>query len=158
MRYRADKEVYDLYKRYHYDAGVRQRGAEITEFDVSPSYASLIGRMQEGIMSMLAKIRIAVECCPTSNLRISRLGRYDYHPVIALSDPSATLRPAVTVNTDDLGIFCTSLDNEYNLIAAAMYKQKTPAGEARFTSDEILSRIKKLIENGWNYAFPSVHR
>lgn len=158
VQYRADKEVYDLYKRYHYDAGVRQRGAEITEFDVSPSYASLIGRMQEGIMSMLAKIRIAVECCPTSNLRISRLGRYDYHPVIALSDPSATLRPAVTVNTDDLGIFCTSLDNEYNLIAAAMYKQKTPAGEARFTSDEILSRIKKLIENGWNYAFPSVHR
>ncbi len=115
----------------------------------------LIAGLQGAITKLLARERIAVEMCPTSNLRISRLGRYDLHPLVDCKKPDVAHRPAVTINTDDMGVFCTSLDHEYNLMAAAMYKLTAPDGSPRFTSEEILQRMKCLIDNGWNYPFPA---
>ncbi len=157
LAHRENKMVYDLYYRYHYDAEARKTGDEITEFKADDKYAVFVSQLQLAMTRLLAKERIAVEMCPTSNLRISRLGRYDLHPVIAFTEPDAELRPAVTINTDDLGIFCTSLDHEFNLMAAAMYKQPTPDGQPQYSSEEILERMSRLIQNGWNYAFPTTN-
>lgn len=153
--YRRHSDVVRLYWRYHFDKTVSDNGQRMAEFSITDSYISLISDMQTRMMEHLGRQRIAVECCPTSNLKISQLGRYDNHPVFHLSDPRhmPPVRPAATVNTDDLGIFCTSLDNEYNLLAAAMLKQTDADGTPRHTLAEVRARIESLIHNGHIYTF-----
>lgn len=151
--YRRHKEVVNLYWRYHFDRNVNDNGGRMTEFRISDSYIRLISAMQEKMSEYMGKQHIAIECCPTSNLKISRLARYDNHPVFTLTDPAMAVRPAATVNTDDLGIFCTSLDNEFNLLAAAMLKQTDSEGNRVYSVSDVNSRIETLIRNGHNYAF-----
>lgn len=152
---RGEADAIELYWRYHFDKEVRSNGAKVVPFKITPGYVDLIGGMQRAMMDFLGRKRIAIECCPTSNLKISRLGRYENHPVFSIvsHNESGLNRPAATVNTDDLGIFCTSLDNEFNLLAAAMLKRKDAHGKAAFTPDEVTATIGSLIANGWKYTF-----
>ena len=64
-----------------------------------------------------------IETCPTSNLMIGAFKRYENLPMFNLNDLS------LSVNTDDKGIFATSLENEYSLIALSLKKKGTPMAE-----------------------------
>lgn len=60
---------------------------------------------------------------------------------------------AVTVNTDDLGIFATSLPNEFSLLALALLKKKDTDGNHVYSSQEVYDWIKRVAENGHKYHF-----
>lgn len=62
-----------------------------------------------GVVRMLAGRRIRLNVCPTSNLKLGRVDRLDRHPIRALFDQGVR----VTVNTDDLLIFGSSLSEEF---------------------------------------------
>ncbi|MDO8799682.1 hypothetical protein [Phenylobacterium sp.] len=61
------------------------------------------------VMRALADAGVRLHICPTSNLKLGRVGRMEDHPIRALVDAGVR----VTVNTDDVLIFGSSLSEEY---------------------------------------------
>ena len=78
---------------------------------------------------------IPLEVCITSNIATGAVASYDAHPVRLLYDAGVP----ITLNTDDPGIFGTTLVDEYRL-AAERYG---------FTEDE----LTRLAANSLRYAF-----
>lgn len=81
-----------------------------------------------------------IETCPSSNLMIGAFKRYDNLPMHSLKDMS------LSINTDDKGIFATSLENEYSLIALSLKKKNTPM-------EEIINYLKMIKDNASQNAF-----
>ncbi|MDE5757731.1 MAG: hypothetical protein K2H85_03860, partial [Allobaculum sp.] len=124
-------EARQLYVEYHCNPGIKSQGELVRAFELPPQYPQFITGMQDAIIRDICKRQICIECCPSSNVRIGRLKRFDSHPIARFMpiDAAATRYPlAVTVNTDDLGVFSTSLPNEYSLLALAMLKKTTADG------------------------------
>lgn len=57
------------------------------------------------------------------------------------------------LNTDDLGIFVTSADNEYALMTLALMKQKDENGKLMYNSQQIKNWLKTVIMQGKAYKF-----
>ena len=66
------------------------------------------------LVALLAERRVPVEACPISNLRTGVVPSLAAHPIRALFDAGVI----VTVNTDDPKMFNTSLEDEYEALAA----------------------------------------
>jgi adenosine deaminase len=61
------------------------------------------------VMRMLADAGVRLNICPTSNLKLGRVARMEDHPIRRLFDAGVR----VTVNTDDVLIFGSSLSQEF---------------------------------------------
>ncbi len=61
------------------------------------------------VMRALAEAGVRLHICPTSNLKLGRVARMEDHPIRRLVDAGVK----VTVNTDDVLIFGSSLSEEY---------------------------------------------
>lgn len=114
---------------YHYDGGVKARGVEPDELKVSVEMVYLIDLIQKSMLDDLVGKGIAIECCPTSNLRVGPIRRYRNHPIFRFYneglDFGGIIAPRsipVSINTDDKGIFATSLEREYSLLSSALEK------------------------------------
>ena len=85
---------------------------------------------------------IAIECAPTSNMLIGPLYRYDDHPMLNMCKINGDENDlSVSINTDDAGIFCTSLYAEYSLMALALIKQGN-------NNNSVYDYIRRLKNNG----------
>lgn len=60
----------------------------------------------------------------------------------------------VSVNTDDLGVFDTSIENEYALLFGALCAKRDSEGNMLFSHDEILAYIDHLRIMGNDMTFP----
>lgn len=118
------RELFDAYHR----RDITKRGDEGDTLYIPESlradFISLLINIQEQLLSKLEKKRIGIECNPTSNYKIGEIERYDEHPIFkfynfGLNTPFKRHDIFVSINTDDLGVFSTSLDREYSLIALA---------------------------------------
>lgn len=65
------------------------------------------------LLDFLADQRIAVEVCPTSNVRTRAVPTIEEHPLRTMVDAGLL----VTINSDDPPMFSTTLDNEYAVAA-----------------------------------------
>jgi len=65
------------------------------------------------LINRLRESGICLEVCPTSNLRLGAVKRFEDHPFDGLRAAGLT----VTVNSDDPGFFDASLTGEYQLLA-----------------------------------------
>lgn len=65
------------------------------------------------VVKMLSEREIELELCPTSNWLTGACASFGEHPFQALYDAGVK----TTVNTDDPGIMCTTLLNEYEILA-----------------------------------------
>ncbi|WP_308289326.1 MULTISPECIES: adenosine deaminase [unclassified Mumia] len=63
------------------------------------------------LVAELADRRIPLEVAPTSNLRTGAVARIQEHPFVALHEAGVV----VTLNSDDPGMFDTTLEHEYQL-------------------------------------------
>lgn len=61
------------------------------------------------VMRALADAGVRLHICPTSNLKLGRVARMEDHPIRRLVDAGVK----VTINTDDVLIFGSSLSEEY---------------------------------------------
>lgn len=61
------------------------------------------------IMQWLARNKITLNICPTSNIRLLRVSNYSTHPIRKLFDAGIS----VTINTDDLLFFESNVSDEY---------------------------------------------
>ena len=58
----------------------------------------------------------------------------------------------VSINTDDQGVFHTSLVKEYTLLAGALQNEKNK-DLRKYSDDKILTWIKQLVDHGKNQCF-----
>lgn len=157
---RHNTEARKLYYIYHHkvinDYGIRERGRQVKSFRLPDGYAKLITDLQEGMIKDVSKRQLCIECCPSSNVKIGKLDRFDSHPIFRFMplDQTKTRYPlAVTVNTDDLGVFATSLPNEFSLLALALLKMKDKEGCHVYSTQEVYDWIERVIENGHKFTF-----
>ena len=128
---RMREEVALLYYLYHYDWKVRKEGEKSVQIYISPMYVKGVKAVQKAMGKDFASRGIGVETNPSSNLAISMAESYEELPIVQMYNKDLTwdeekLRECpqinVSINTDDKGIFHTSLENEYALMACAMEK------------------------------------
>ena len=61
------------------------------------------------VMKLLADRKITLNICPTSNIMLNYVNSYKDHPIKILVENGVP----VTINTDDLLVFNSSVDEEY---------------------------------------------
>ncbi|MFE0593490.1 adenosine deaminase [Micromonospora echinospora] len=83
------------------------------------------------LMAHLAQHRIALEVCPTSNLRTRAVASLDEHPLGRLVEAGVL----VTINSDDPPMFGTTLNDEYAV--AARLLELDAAGVAGLARDAV---------------------
>lgn len=160
---RKNKEAREIYRAYHFDACAKSRGVEFSEVHLHEGVVTVIEIIQEKMREDMGKRKIAIEVNPTSNLRICNIDTYNMHPVLKFrtyglpdtNDNRDCPQLSVSINTDDKGIFATSLEKEYTLLALATEKIKGNDGRPKYKSDDILLWIENLREQSFTQCFRS---
>lgn len=92
-------------------------------------WVDLLEKIQQQLLGKVEKRHISIECNPSSNFKIGEIERYDEHPILkffnyGLNTPYPQHDIAVSINTDDQGVFSTSLEREYSLMALAVERNR----------------------------------
>lgn len=164
VRIRRELQMY-LYQ-YHYNRHVRCAGQSIEEFPITPSYRTLIEQMQCCMMQKIMAKGLAIECNPSSNQLIGIYGGYENHPLFRFNNYQLPLPRAkgenqqlrVSVNTDDQGIFDTSLENEYALLYSVLQDFCDEDGKQLIDNDTIRGYLDHLREMGNDMVFPKANK
>lgn len=122
---RGNKHAMDLRDIYDGKKEVRVNGAIFYEIKWYKSIAGVIKKIQDAMMASIKDKNISIECCPTSNIHITHIKRYADHPITHFHEVSLGNGDSinVSINTDDRGLFATSLYNEYSLMTLALLKE-----------------------------------
>lgn len=157
--FRFDENIASLYYRYHYDALAKKKGMEAEAYNIEEWYVDLIGKIQVQMRKRVAAKGITVECNPTSNYLISPIDRYDEHHIWKLDcsglqflDKENKCQVSVCINTDDIGVFATSLENEYALLFAAE-RERRKVKEKCDDCQDIYEYLDRIRENGFRVSF-----
>ena len=90
------------------------------------------------VMRFLAEKQIQLNVCPSSNVKLQYVTNYKDHPIKILYENGVK----VTINTDDLLLFDSTIENEYLLLY-----------QAGVLSTEQLEDIRKTGLNSVKYTF-----
>ncbi|MCI9436479.1 MAG: hypothetical protein HFH85_04795 [Lachnospiraceae bacterium] len=150
-------EIAYLFYLYHYDWDVRKNGEKSVQVYVIPMYVEGVYAVQRAMQKEFATLGIGIESNPSSNLAISVIGGYDEHPIAEMYNKDLTWdieqiqncpQMYVSINTDDKGVFHTSLENEYALMACAMEKKKDAEGRPLYNRQSVYQWIDNIREMG----------
>jgi adenosine deaminase len=106
--------------------------------------------------------QISIETNPTSNYLIGTFQKYANHPIKIFynlgleTDPIAISKSpqiSVSINTDDQGIFSTSLENEYAFLAISLLKERDNDGKLKYNSAQIYDWLYRIMKMGNNQSF-----
>mgnify|MGYP002511298016 FL=1 len=155
---RRREELRYLCYLYHFDPEVRRHGAEIAASTVDRPYIELMRALQDRLQKHIGDLGIMVECNPTSNYLIGTFRRYDEHPIFRFNSfgfggEREDGQLSVSINTDDQGVFDTSLENEYALLACSMSKALTSDGTRRYSRDIIYQYLNHIRRMGNEQCF-----
>lgn len=123
------RELFDLY----HSREAAKNCDDVDSFTIPPKYRedyyALLEALQQDLLNEIEERHIAIECNPTSNYKIGEIERYDRHPIVrffnyGLETPYPPHNVSVSINTDDQGVFSTSLEREYSLMALAMERNE----------------------------------
>lgn len=153
---RFNSDAREIHIKYLYNPDIKQNGNIVNSFKITYGYMELLKHLQVVMIKEISKRRLGIECCPSSNVRIGRISRFDLHPIFKFCpviDTTSRYHLDVTVNTDDLGVFATSLPNEYSLLALALLKKKDKDGNHLYSTREVYDWIDRIITNSHIYTF-----
>lgn len=154
---RERKDVCQLYYMYHYDLRVRKEGSHSIQKYLLPMYVEGVAAVQKAMQREVSARGIGIEANPSSNLAISTIQSYEEHPIVQMYNKdltwdveklSACSQINVSINTDDKGIFHTSLENEYALMACALEKVRDDKGNKVYNRQMIYQWIDNIREMG----------
>ena len=145
-----------MYAAYHYEKDVRERGRKTVQEKLNDAIITLIEEVQEKMLDEVERRNLCIECNPTSNLRIATIEGYSKHPIVrffndTLFDSNHSHYISVSVNTDDKGIFATSLEREYSLLALSL--EKKASQDKRISPRQIYEWIDKIRQMGLEQRF-----
>lgn len=155
---RGNSQYRKIYQRYHYNGKTKLNGQDKYMRKVTHEEALWITRLQDGMQKELMEKGIAIECNPSSNYLISSFKRYDKHPIFRFNSTGLNecLSPlSVSINTDDQGVFDTTLENEYALLAISLEKAKDDEGNRLYTPEAIYSWLDYVRKLGLQQSFKS---
>lgn len=138
---RSVKKIFSLFHAYHYSGAAKQKGAECEEFHLPDGYCNVVSILQKKLRERIQNKHISIETNPTSNMQITDVGRYAEHPITVMnnvylkSDYDSMID--VSINTDDQGVFATSLEKEFTLMALALEKEKKTDGTPLYRKEDI---------------------
>lgn len=123
-----NQKAKDIFFNYHFNTHIKQKGNQLIEYKLDKQIIDLISKIQKCMLNEVKQKKIVIETNPTSNCKIGGFESYEKHPIfvfyntrIHTSNKKNSVN--VSINTDDLGVFNTSLEREYSLIAAAACNQ-----------------------------------
>lgn len=148
---RVNGQALKLLEAYMLDERVIENGEKPTTERFDNEYVKLMMKVQKVMIEEVKKTGVCIETCPSSNLQIGKLGRYDSHPGIKyyLNPLSKNKVLKMAVCTDDKGTFSTSLTNEFSLLALAATKEKG-------WNKGIERDFAQLISQGNKYRFKKI--
>lgn len=154
----ANDTANQLFRDYFYDCAIKQNGLILEQYKWNKEIVSVVCEIQKKMRNLVSEKKIGIECCPTSNLKIGFIDRYDQHPLLTKFYPidADASYPLIkcSINTDDRGVFYTSIYEEYSLIALALYKQKKEGtNEPKYNEREIMRYIREIRKNAELMAF-----
>lgn len=126
----ADPLAFALYRRRH-DSDFIRRALNFEEMTVGgrgqrPDYSiETLSVLQAHGIALLNHRQIVIESMPTSNVRINAYLDYEEHHLLrwlGLSGTPLAERPAVSLGSDDPGIFTTNARNEYAHVYLALLR------------------------------------
>lgn len=157
-QWRQREELRYLCYLYHFNPETRRRGEKVIAVTVDKPYMDLMRTLQQRMQKYIGERGIMIECNPTSNYLIGTFKRYDEHPIFRFNgfgfgseDTQGQL--SVSINTDDQGVFDTSLENEYALLACSMSKAVAPNGSKRYSRDVIYKYLDHVRQMGNEQSF-----
>lgn len=158
--YRTTRTLAFLYYRYHYGYQEKLRGNQIQEVAITPKYIHLMHQVQDRLQAYLARENIVIECNPSSNVLIGTFGEYRRHPVFrfysgGLCGDKNKEQMQVCINTDDLGVFDTSLAFEYALLFQTLEEETGSDGAKKYQVTDELRYLKELQNMSRMAVFPS---
>jgi adenosine deaminase len=117
----------------------------VTELEVERVGHAVTAIHEPRLMEHLKKGNIAIEACPTSNVRTQVVDAIKNHPIRVFHDLGLT----VTVNTDDPSMFGTDMNNEYlqlhhqlGFSLQELFKFGLNAVNSSFLSEESKSKMR----------------
>jgi hypothetical protein len=158
----ANIQARQLMHQYHYNPGIRRKGAEIYAFEPPPVYPVIVRALQDAMLSQLCESGIAIETNPSSNYLIGTFRQYQSHPIVrfynhGLAEGRQT-RAFVSINTDDQGIFDTDLENEYALMASALQHATDKDGKSLYNPADIIRWLDDIRVMGLEQSFMLTHQ
>lgn len=147
---RKNDKAKKLHNQYLRDIIVRSNGNNPCAYHLPKTIHRDVLVLQEAMLSDIEHRGICIECNPSSNLQIGSFDRYDELPLFRFMSIDTKERNhslQISINTDDRGVFATSLLNEYSLIAASLYKQVDEDSRPKYSADEINQYLKRIIEH-----------
>ena len=157
--------VYKQFKNSDYNEPVRKRGSEVKTFRLHSDYPKAVSKIQKKMQTMIDKKGIAIETNPSSNYKISSLGSFAEHPIKTFYNMGLEMDYAkvyecpqmnVSINTDDEGVFCTRLENEYALLARALEETIDQNGNTVYKRQNIYQWLDNIREMGLRQSFYNI--
>lgn len=151
---RVNPKISLLYHLYHYCPHVKDAGTGPIFTKVPAEQAKCVEQIQYHIQKEISQRGIFVETLPSSNVLISSFKRYDAHPILRFYSLNLDSKPVnwphlhVSINTDDAGIFNTTLKNEFSLMALALSKAKDKDGNSKYSQESIFHWLERVREMG----------
>jgi len=148
-----------LIHHYHFNKDVRICGEECCEHEISKQYIEAVEFIQERMRFELAQEGIGIECNPSSNYLIGTFKRYDQHPIITFNNQglcnndNRNAKMFISINTDDLGVFDTTLENEYALMACSLQKIEDEEGNKKYSPNDIYNYLNYVRKMGITQSF-----
>ncbi|WP_026491143.1 hypothetical protein [Butyrivibrio sp. XPD2002] len=141
---------------YHYDVDCINRGLEEEYVKVEKWFEGVMRAMQDKMLEIIADKGISIECNPSSNVLIGPFNEYCEHPITRfnnyiLEDNENNPEVKVSINTDDLGVFDTSLENEYALMYEAIYEMRKDQGKK--SRARVYEYLKYIKDMGYEISF-----
>ena len=151
---RARKMGFHLVAHAGEAAGPDSVWQAVTELEVEHIGHGVTAIHEPRLMEHLKKRNIAIEACPTSNVRTRVIHSIIDHPIKAFNKFGL----AVTVNTDDPSIFETDMDNEYlqlhyelGFSLQELFKLSLNAVNSSFLPQKSKSKMRKSFMNTYDH-------
>ncbi len=149
-----------LFYKYHYDQRAKYEGEKPVEQEITEEYAEAVSQVQKIICNKVARLGIGIECNPSSNILIGMAKEYIRHPILRFNhynlsgfEEDGIPEMFVSINTDDLGVFDTNLENEYALMVCALQQETDEQGRERFPVEEIYRWADHIRRMGLEQSF-----
>lgn len=122
----------------------------------------MIKKLQLAMQKEVAKLNIVIETNPTSNKLIGPIDNYIEHPIFNMynlhleQDRDKIMscpQLSVSINTDDLGVFGTSIENEYALLAVSLGKEKDENGNSKNPNRHVYNWLESIRQMGEEQRF-----
>lgn len=160
IRYRP--EAFILYHYYHYCYDAKKEGEKRIEKKLSSTYIKGVKMLQMVMQHRIAERGIAIETNPSSNYLIGTFRSFEKHPIVnfynkglVTSEKKVRECPqfSVSINTDDMGVFSTSLENEYAVLACALEQVVDKKGKPVYNRNMIYEWLDEIRRMGIKQAF-----